>query len=80
MLTLLICIEFYVTKSTILYAVYVFAILISSCLNHFQVPAETKAEANKPSLTSEEMKLKAQELRFVFFSILFIILLNALSI
>ncbi|OAY68870.1 UBX domain-containing protein 1-A [Ananas comosus] len=27
------------------------------------VPAETKAEANKPSLTPEEMKLKAQELR-----------------
>lgn len=28
-----------------------------------QIPANTKAEAPKPTLTPEEMKLKAQELK-----------------
>lgn len=32
---------------------------------HFQVHKEEKTEANKPALTTEEVKMKAQELRCV---------------
>lgn len=42
---------------------FLFIPFFSHILNIVQVPVNTKVEAPKPSLTPEEMKIKAQELR-----------------
>ncbi|KAI3968874.1 hypothetical protein MKX01_029024, partial [Papaver californicum] len=54
--------EFY-HKFRFFIVVYIFLWIISHTFKTIQVPVNRKAESRKPSLTPEEMKIKAQELR-----------------